>query len=159
MNLVEPPLKCHRPTAGRAISESKCSTLQGDEISTRLCWHMKKSKSEIDKYIGSRIREGRLLLQLSQGLLARALGVTFQQVQNYEKGANGISAVRLFDICRILNVPLNSMFPPAGSKRLPDIIGRRIHGVSWKMKARHPQIARSVRKKDRTDSFPGSPCL
>jgi transcriptional regulator with XRE-family HTH domain len=80
---------------------------------------MKKLKSEIDEYIGSRIRECRLSLHLSQELLARALGVSFQQVQNYEKGANGISAVRLFDICRILNVPLESMFPPADSKDLP----------------------------------------
>jgi transcriptional regulator with XRE-family HTH domain len=80
---------------------------------------MKKSKSEIDEYIGSRIRERRLSLHLNQELLARALGVSFQQIQNYERGANGISAVRLFDICRILNVPLESMFPPADSKDLP----------------------------------------
>lgn len=86
------------------------------EISARLCRHMRKSKSEIDEYIGSRIRECRLSLHLSQELLARALGVSFQQVQNYEKGTNGISAVRLFDICRILNIPLVSMFPPADSK-------------------------------------------
>src|SRR5471030_450413 len=80
---------------------------------------MKKSKSEIDEYIGSRIRECRLSLHLSQELLAKALGVSFQQVQNYEKGTNGISAVRLFDICRLLNAPLGSMFPPAGSNGLP----------------------------------------
>jgi transcriptional regulator with XRE-family HTH domain len=80
---------------------------------------MKASKSEIDEHIGSRIRECRLSLHLSQELLARALGVSFQQVQNYEKGINGISAVRLFDFCRILNVPLESMFPPAYPKGLP----------------------------------------
>src|ERR1035437_10952117 len=72
-----------------------------------------KSKSEIDEYIGSRMRECRLSLHLTQEQLGRALGVSFQQVQNYEKGANGISAVRLFDICKILNVSLTSMFPPA----------------------------------------------
>lgn len=70
-----------------------------------------KSKSEIDEYVGARIREGRLSLNLSQEQLARALGVSFQQIQNYEKGANGVSAVRLFDICKILNVSLASMFP------------------------------------------------
>ncbi|MGA7994422.1 MAG: helix-turn-helix transcriptional regulator [Bradyrhizobium sp.] len=70
-----------------------------------------RAKSEIDEYIGARIREGRLSLNLSQEQLARALGVSFQQIQNYEKGANGVSAVRLFDICKILNVSLASMFP------------------------------------------------
>lgn len=70
-----------------------------------------KSKSEIDEYIGVRIREGRLALNLSQEQLARTLGVSFQQIQNYEKGANGVSAVRLFDICKTLNVSLTSMFP------------------------------------------------
>lgn len=77
---------------------------------------MKKSKSDIDEYIGSRLRECRLSLHLTQGLVARALGVSFQQVQNYETGANGISAVRLFDICRILNVSLASVFPPEHSR-------------------------------------------
>ena len=70
-----------------------------------------KSKLEIDRYIGVRIREGRLALNLSQEQLAGALGVSFQQVQNYESGVNGVSAVRLFDVCRILQVPLASMFP------------------------------------------------
>jgi transcriptional regulator with XRE-family HTH domain len=85
---------------------------------------MKKSKSEIDEYIGSRIRECRLSLHLTQELLARALGVSFQQVQNYEKGANGISAVRLFDFCKILNVSLASMFPPDHSRGLPGPVTR-----------------------------------
>jgi transcriptional regulator with XRE-family HTH domain len=70
-----------------------------------------KLKLETDEYIGSRIRECRLSLHLSQELLAKALGISFQQIQNYEKGANGISAVRLFEICNILNVSLASMFP------------------------------------------------
>ena len=78
-----------------------------------------KSKSVIDEYVGARIREGRLSLNLSQEQLARALGVSFQQIQNYEKGANGVSAVRLFDICKILNVSLASMFPQDRPKDLP----------------------------------------
>jgi transcriptional regulator with XRE-family HTH domain len=77
-----------------------------------------KSKSEIDEYVGARIREGRLALNLSQEQLARALGVSFQQIQNYERGANGVSAVRLFDICKILNVSLASMFPQGCPKDL-----------------------------------------
>ena len=91
-----------------------------DAPCVRLSGGMKKtkSKSEIDEYIGSRIRECRLSLHLTQEQLARALGVSFQQVQNYEKGINGISAVRLFDICKILNVSLASMFPPDDPKNL-----------------------------------------
>ena len=80
---------------------------------------MKKTKSEIDEYIGARIREYRLALRLTQEQLASALNVSFQQVQNYEKGTNGISAVRLFDICKILNVSLASMFPPDDPKNSP----------------------------------------
>ncbi len=77
-----------------------------------------KSKSKIDEYIGARIREARVAFNLSQEQLASALGVSFQQIQNYEKGANGVSAVRLFDICKILNVSLASMFPKDAPKHL-----------------------------------------
>ena len=75
-----------------------------------------KSKSKIDEYVGARMREARVALNLSQEQLANALGISFQQIQNYEKGANGVSAVRLFDICKILNVSLASMFPQEHSK-------------------------------------------
>ena len=77
------------------------------------------SRSQIDQYVGARIREGRLALNLSQEQLARALGVSFQQIQNYERGANGVAAVRLFDICKILNVSLASMFPQHRANDLP----------------------------------------
>lgn len=83
-----------------------------------------KLKSEIDEYIGARIREGRVLLNLSQEQLARAIGVSFQQIQNYEKGANGVCAVRLFDICKVLNVCLASMFPQDQAKDLPPDFAR-----------------------------------
>jgi len=68
------------------------------------------NKSGIDKYIGSRIRESRLSLNISQEALASVLGISFQQIQSYERGANGVSAVRLFEICKILNVSLSFMF-------------------------------------------------
>jgi transcriptional regulator with XRE-family HTH domain len=56
------------------------------------------------------MREGRLSLNISQEMLANALGISFQQIQNYEKGVNSVSAVRLFEICKILNVSLSFMF-------------------------------------------------
>ena len=80
---------------------------------------MKKSKAKkasprsinaVDIYIGARMRERRLALNLSQAGLGEVLGVTFQQVQKYEGGKNRVSAARLFEICRILNLSLSSMF-------------------------------------------------
>ena len=80
---------------------------------------MKKSKakkasprtiSAVDIYIGARMRERRLALNLSQAGLGEVLGVSFQQVQKYEAGKNRVSAARLFEICRILNLSLSSMF-------------------------------------------------
>jgi transcriptional regulator with XRE-family HTH domain len=64
----------------------------------------------MDKYIGARIRERRLALNISQAGLAETLGVTFQQVQKYEYGENRVTAARLFDICKALKVPLSHMF-------------------------------------------------
>ena len=64
----------------------------------------------IDGYIGIRRRERRLALQMSQSELGTKLGVSYQQVQKYENGANRVSAARLFDICEALDLPLASMF-------------------------------------------------
>jgi transcriptional regulator with XRE-family HTH domain len=65
---------------------------------------------DIDRRVGSRLRERRLLLGMSQQQLAMALGVTFQQVQKYENGANRISASRLWDISQRLDVPIEWFF-------------------------------------------------
>jgi len=67
----------------------------------------------IDVYVGQRIRIKRSLLQLSQEELARQLGITFQQVQKYERGTNRVSASRLFEIAAVLNEPVNFFFPEA----------------------------------------------
>ena len=73
-------------------------------------------KLEIDKYIGARIRERRLELTMSQKSLANAVGVSFQQIQHYEAGANGITAVRLFEIAKVL-VSYQSCFRCLGRQR------------------------------------------
>ncbi len=64
----------------------------------------------IDIHVGERVRARRLLTGLSQDAFASKLGVTFQQVQKYEKGANRISASRLYRISKILNVPVSYFF-------------------------------------------------
>src|SRR5918997_5525271 len=63
-----------------------------------------------DIAVGARIRVRRTLLGMSQERLADALGLTFQQVQKYERGANRIGAGRLFDLSRALDVPVGYFF-------------------------------------------------
>jgi transcriptional regulator with XRE-family HTH domain len=64
----------------------------------------------IDIHVGHRVRLRRTLLGWSQERLAQALGLTFQQVQKYERGANRIGASRLFDLGRVLDVPVSFFF-------------------------------------------------
>jgi transcriptional regulator with XRE-family HTH domain len=64
----------------------------------------------IDGHVGSRVRQRRTLLGLSQEKLGDALGLTFQQVQKYERGANRIGASRLYQISRVLDVPVAYFF-------------------------------------------------
>ena len=64
----------------------------------------------IDAHVGSRLRLHRTMLRISQEKLAAALGLTFQQVQKYERAANRISASRLYQLCRILKVPISFFF-------------------------------------------------
>lgn len=70
----------------------------------------------IDVHVGHRIRLRRTLLGMSQERLGEAIGLTFQQVQKYERGANRVGASRLFDLSRVLDVPVSYFFddaPPA----------------------------------------------
>jgi transcriptional regulator with XRE-family HTH domain len=69
-----------------------------------------RDASVVDQYIGARMREGRHKLNMTQESLGELLGVTFQQIQKYEKGRNRVSAARLFEICEALDVSLASMF-------------------------------------------------
>ncbi len=64
----------------------------------------------IDVHVGARLRVRRTLLGMSQTTLGEALGITFQQMQKYEKGTNRISASRLFDLSRLLDVPIQFFF-------------------------------------------------
>ena len=64
----------------------------------------------VDVHVGNRIRLRRTLLGFSQPFMARKLGVTFQQVQKYEKGCNRVGASRLFDISKVLRVSMDFFF-------------------------------------------------
>lgn len=78
---------------------------------------MKKSPEPTDKHVGTRVRVRRLMLEMSQTELGTALGITFQQIQKYEKGTNRISASRLQQISDILQIPVPFFFEglPDGS--------------------------------------------
>ncbi len=73
----------------------------------------KKAPNPIDKHVGSRVRMRRMMLGMSQEKLGDALGLTFQQVQKYEKGSNRIGASRLQQISIILQVPVAFFFEGA----------------------------------------------
>jgi transcriptional regulator with XRE-family HTH domain len=88
---------------------------------------VKKAPNPIDKHVGSRVRMRRMMLSMSQEKLGGALGLTFQQVQKYEKGTNRIGASRLQQISQILQVPVAFFFegaptlhqPPDGTMTAP----------------------------------------
>ena len=64
----------------------------------------------VDVHVGARVRVRRTLLGMSQEKLGDAIGLTFQQVQKYERGANRIGSSRLFDLSRVLDVPIGFFF-------------------------------------------------
>jgi len=76
----------------------------------------------IDVIVGKRIRLRRLQLSLSQTDLGQKLGVAFQQVQKYEKGTNRVSCSRLYDISKILDVPVTYFFSSSGDAGLEVVV-------------------------------------
>ncbi len=91
--------------------------------------------SPVDTHVGARIRLRRTLMGMSQERLGEALGLTFQQVQKYERGVNRVGASRLFDLSRVLDVPISFFFddmpePLAGMP--PPVSGstRRVYGFA-----------------------------
>jgi transcriptional regulator with XRE-family HTH domain len=72
-----------------------------------------KKPNPVDQHVGSRVRLRRMLLGMSQERLGESMGLTFQQVQKYEKGVNRIGASRLFQISKILDVPVQFFFEEA----------------------------------------------
>jgi transcriptional regulator with XRE-family HTH domain len=69
-----------------------------------------KAPNPVDRYVGSRVRMRRIMLGMSQEKLGEALGLTFQQVQKYEKGTNRVGASRIQQIAEILQVPVSFLF-------------------------------------------------
>lgn len=85
----------------------------------------KRKPNPIDAHVGTRIRLRRLMLNMSQEKLGDELGITFQQVQKYEKGTNRVGASRLQAIANVLEVPVSFFFEDA-----PDIAPKSNTGLS-----------------------------
>ncbi len=89
---------------------------------------MARRATDVDEYVGRRIHQRRVELGLSQTELAAALGITFQQIQKYEKGTNRVSAGHLYAVTQHLSTTLDYFFegvelPPA-KRLIPDLLGR-----------------------------------
>ncbi len=91
----------------------------------------KEGPHPIDVHVGSRVRLRRTLLGLSQPALGEALGLTFQQIQKYERGANRIGASRLFQLSRILDVPISFFFDD-----LPAALKTTQGQITWGLRER-----------------------
>lgn len=83
-----------------------------------------KSTAEIDDHVGKRIRERRIMLGLTQQQLAEMIGVTYQQAHKYERGINRVSAGRLFEIGRVLTVPVGYFYEGIGEDAPPQVSQR-----------------------------------
>ena len=83
-----------------------------------------RKPNPVDVHVGGRVRLRRMLLGMSQEKLGESLGLTFQQVQKYEKGVNRIGASRLFELARILGVNVQFFFEELnGSQASPQLDG------------------------------------
>lgn len=91
----------------------------------------------IDSHVGSRIRMRRTLLGMSQERLGDALGLTFQQVQKYERGVNRVGASRLYDLSRVLDVPI-SFFYDDMPEGVGSPLGRRAGALGGFADAQEP---------------------
>ena len=83
---------------------------------------MIKAPNDVDRQVGSRVRMRRMLIGMSQEKLGDALGLTFQQVQKYEKGTNRISASRLQQIAHVLGVSIDFLYGGSAAKSEPSTV-------------------------------------
>ena len=92
----------------------------------------KKKPNPIDIHVGSRVRLRRMMTNMSQEKLGEHLGITFQQIQKYEKGTNRIGASRLQSISRVLQVPVSFFFDGApGPTGAPSTSGMEENSSSY----------------------------
>jgi len=109
----------------------------------------------VDRYVGARIRERRIMLGLTQQQLADLIGVTYQQAHKYERGINRVSAGRLFEIARVLSVPIGYFYeglaegseprPPSARERMMLELARNFSEIrNEKHQEAFSQLARAL---------------
>ena len=123
-----------------------------------------RGPNPVDVHVGARLRLRRTLLGMTQTSLGDAIGLTFQQVQKYERGVNRIGSSRLYDLARVLDVPVNFFFdempkeiasktgaassgPPEGAEAFdPDIVSKRetLELVRAYYKIENPQVRKRL---------------
>ncbi|MFN3827410.1 MAG: helix-turn-helix domain-containing protein [Micavibrio sp.] len=103
----------NRTTSTKSAAAKKATT-------TRRVGRPKGGPKAMDIHVGNRLRMRRSILGWSQEKLADSVGLTFQQVQKYERGANRISASRLYDFSRVLDVPVSYFFEQYNEKQKPE---------------------------------------
>lgn len=97
----------------------------------------------IDSHVGTRVRLRRMLLGMSQERLGERLGLTFQQVQKYEKGVNRIGASRLFDLSQVLGVPIQYFYEDA-----PNAADGMVHLAGFAERAPESGLADFLNSRD-----------
>ena len=119
-----------------------------------------KSPNPVDRHVGSRVRMRRMMAGMSQEKLGSQLGITFQQLQKYEKGTNRIGASRLQQIARVLGVPVSYFFEDApggadgvetgfaeaGSNYVSDLLATSdgLHLTKAFLRVRDPKVRRRL---------------
>jgi len=111
------------------------------------------NNNAVDQHVGKRVRLRRTLLGLSQEQLGSYLNITFQQVQKYERGANRISASRLWDISQILDVPISYFFDDMSEETMKASPRRISRGAKYELddsEVRDPMARRETLELVRT---------
>lgn len=101
-----------------ALEVSKSKLIPGNRMKNAPRTYKSRSATPVDAHVGRRIRDKRVALDMSQTALADACGITFQQVQKYEKGGNRVSASRLWQLCAILGVEIEYFFDGLAQHKL-----------------------------------------
>src|SRR5471032_1999010 len=97
----------------------------------------------VDVHVGARMRQRRTLLGMSQEKLGTAVGLTFQQIQKYERGSNRIGSSRLFEFSKVLDVPVSYFFDEMPSNALA---GGRCRAAAARAASARPRLRSSRRR-------------
>jgi transcriptional regulator with XRE-family HTH domain len=110
----------------------------------------KKKADDVDRFVGEKIRERRIMLGLTQQELAKGIGVTYQQAHKYEQGVNRVSAGRLFEISKLLNTPVEFFFDGIGGETEKEVNPRERMGLEL---SRHFSLIRNEKHQEAISSL------